>query len=92
MATSFVGIILTYITNICDTNAGSSVTLYIWPSSEMTHGVLIELAGFRHVIGTLWNITDETCLDMGPMTYKGMRDSGMTNEAVCVEGYTMRVE
>ncbi|KAL5314488.1 hypothetical protein ACEPPN_017128 [Leptodophora sp. 'Broadleaf-Isolate-01'] len=42
-----------------------------------------QLAGFRHVVGTLWEVNDETCVDIARMTYEGMRDKGMTDEAVC---------
>ncbi|RYP41527.1 hypothetical protein DL767_000954 [Monosporascus sp. MG133] len=42
-----------------------------------------QLAGFRHVIGTLWEVRDELCVDMARITYEGMRDGGMTDESVC---------
>ncbi|KAK9311150.1 CHAT domain-containing protein [Lipomyces starkeyi] len=42
-----------------------------------------QLAGFRHVVGTLWNVIDETCVDMARMTYEEMRDSNMTDDSVC---------
>jgi tetratricopeptide (TPR) repeat protein len=42
-----------------------------------------QLAGFRHVIGTLWDVNDELCVDMARITYEGMRDGGMTDESVC---------
>ncbi|KAM6514012.1 hypothetical protein FALCPG4_015195 [Fusarium falciforme] len=42
-----------------------------------------QLAGFRHVIGTLWEVNDETCVDMSKITYEGMGDGGMTDESVC---------
>ncbi|KUL82059.1 hypothetical protein ZTR_10675 [Talaromyces verruculosus] len=42
-----------------------------------------QLAGFRHVIGTLWDVIDETCVDMARMTYEGIRDGNMTDESVC---------
>ncbi|MCJ1324082.1 hypothetical protein MMC10_000744 [Thelotrema lepadinum] len=42
-----------------------------------------QLAGFRHVIGTLWEVNDELCIDMARITYEGMRDGGMTDESVC---------
>jgi hypothetical protein len=40
-------------------------------------------AGYRHVIGTLWNVNDELCVDMARITYEGMRDGGMTDDSVC---------
>ncbi|KAF4343931.1 30S ribosomal S17P protein [Fusarium beomiforme] len=39
-------------------------------------------AGFRHVIGTLWEVKDEICVDMAKVTYQRMLDMGMTDEAV----------
>ncbi|PMD61249.1 uncharacterized protein K444DRAFT_611504 [Hyaloscypha bicolor E] len=42
-----------------------------------------QLAGFRHVIGTLWEVNDELCVDMARVTYEGMRDGGMTDDSVC---------
>jgi len=43
-----------------------------------------QLAGFRHVIGTLWEVNDESCVDMAKITYEGMRDGGMIDESVCL--------
>jgi tetratricopeptide (TPR) repeat protein len=42
-----------------------------------------QLAGFRHVIGTLWNVNDELCVDMARITYETIRDGGLTDESVC---------
>ncbi|KAI1053732.1 hypothetical protein LB507_007472 [Fusarium sp. FIESC RH6] len=42
-----------------------------------------QLAGFRHVIGTLWEVNDELCVDMARITYEGMRDGCLTDESVC---------
>ena len=41
-----------------------------------------QLAGFRHVIGTLWDVNDEICVDMARTTYKVMGNAGMTDESV----------
>ncbi|KAM0243061.1 hypothetical protein ACHAP5_006937 [Fusarium lateritium] len=41
-----------------------------------------QLAGFRHVIGTLWKVSDRHCVEMARVTYLCMRDMGMTNESV----------
>ncbi|KAF2629495.1 hypothetical protein BU25DRAFT_268013 [Macroventuria anomochaeta] len=43
-----------------------------------------QLAGFRHVIGTLWEVHDEICMDMTRITYEQIRDGGMTDESVCL--------
>ncbi|KAH6873883.1 CHAT domain-containing protein [Thelonectria olida] len=42
-----------------------------------------QLAGFRHVVGTLWEVNDELCVDAARLTYTGMRGGGMTDESVC---------
>ncbi|KAF2819267.1 hypothetical protein CC86DRAFT_307360 [Ophiobolus disseminans] len=42
-----------------------------------------QLAGFRHVIGTLWEIEDGSCVAITSDTYEGMRQGGMTDVAVC---------
>ncbi|KAH7113920.1 CHAT domain-containing protein [Dactylonectria estremocensis] len=42
-----------------------------------------QLAGFRHVIGTLWNVDDEVCVDIARITYEGMRDEGLSDTSIC---------
>ncbi|KAF3481532.1 uncharacterized protein GIQ15_04291 [Arthroderma uncinatum] len=42
-----------------------------------------QLAGFRHVIGTLWEVNDELCVDMARITYETLRNGGITDENVC---------
>ncbi|KAG5659530.1 hypothetical protein KAF25_002089 [Fusarium avenaceum] len=42
-----------------------------------------QLAGFRHVIGTLWKVQDDHCVDVARVTYECIRDGGMTDESVC---------
>jgi CHAT domain-containing protein len=41
-----------------------------------------QLAGYRHVIGTLWEVKDEICVEVARITYEGMRDRGMSDESV----------
>jgi hypothetical protein len=41
-----------------------------------------QLAGFRHVVGTLWSVDDELCVDMARMTYEYLRDEGLGDESV----------
>jgi hypothetical protein len=43
-----------------------------------------QLAGFRHVIGTLWEVNDESCVDMAKTTYDEILHGGMTDESVCL--------
>lgn len=42
-----------------------------------------QIAGYRHVVGTLWEVDDESCVDMARITYEGMRDGAMTDRSVC---------
>ncbi|KAL4736392.1 CHAT domain-containing protein [Aspergillus similis] len=42
-----------------------------------------QLAGFRHVIGTLWEVNDEICVEMARITYEGIREGDMTDDSVC---------
>ncbi|KAI1359679.1 CHAT domain-containing protein [Xylaria arbuscula] len=41
-----------------------------------------QLAGFRHVVGTLWEVVDMHCIDVAKVLYETMRDEGMTDTAV----------
>ncbi|RMJ17651.1 hypothetical protein CDV36_002650 [Fusarium kuroshium] len=40
------------------------------------------LAGFRHVIGTLWEVQDELCVRMAGLTYEFLKANGMSDENV----------
>ncbi|KAI3326476.1 CHAT domain-containing protein [Xylariaceae sp. AK1471] len=42
-----------------------------------------QLAGFRHVVGTLWEVSDMHCVDVARVLYETLRDEGMTDAAVC---------
>lgn len=42
-----------------------------------------QLVGFRHVIGTLWEVDDAKCVDMARLVYEHMSQHGMTDESVC---------
>ena len=42
-----------------------------------------QLAGFRHVIGTLWRVSDRHCMDVARVLYETMQHEGMTDLAVC---------
>ncbi|KAH7153450.1 CHAT domain-containing protein [Dactylonectria macrodidyma] len=41
-----------------------------------------QLAGFRHVIGTLWGVVDEICVDMSRIAYQEILKSGMSDESL----------
>jgi hypothetical protein len=42
-----------------------------------------QLAGFRHVIGTLWEVSDSHCVEVARVVYETIRDEGLTDKAVC---------
>jgi CHAT domain-containing protein len=42
-----------------------------------------QLAGFRHVIGTLWEVSDRHCVDVAKVLYETLRDEGMTDVTLC---------
>jgi hypothetical protein len=42
-----------------------------------------QLAGFRHVVGTLWEVSDEHCVVVAETLYQNIRDEGATDAAVC---------
>jgi tetratricopeptide (TPR) repeat protein len=42
-----------------------------------------QLAGFRHVVGTLWEVSDKHCVDVAKDLYETLRDEGMADVAVC---------
>lgn len=41
-----------------------------------------QLAGFRHVVGTLWEVSDEYCVDMAKAFYEDLRGRDRTDFAV----------
>jgi len=41
-----------------------------------------QLAGFRHVIGSLWEVSDKHCVDVAREVYSTMIEAGMSNESV----------
>ncbi|EFQ96674.1 hypothetical protein MGYG_08597 [Nannizzia gypsea CBS 118893] len=44
-----------------------------------------QLAGFRHVIGTLWEVNDAVCVDIARIVYEALRDGvrAITDKTVC---------
>ncbi|CVK86440.1 uncharacterized protein FMAN_06288 [Fusarium mangiferae] len=53
-------------------------------SDEGIHLVgAFHLTGFRHVIGTLWEVSDRHCVDVAEVFYGTLRDEGMTDMSVC---------
>ncbi|KAJ3577748.1 hypothetical protein NPX13_g2817 [Xylaria arbuscula] len=41
-----------------------------------------QLAGFQHVIGTLWEVNDKSCVDVATLTYKWMQKQHMSDKSV----------
>jgi CHAT domain-containing protein len=64
----------------CSTGANTADRL----ADEGIHLVsAFQLAGFRHVVGTLWEVSDKHCVDVARVLYETLRDEGMTDVAVC---------
>jgi hypothetical protein len=42
-----------------------------------------QLVGFRHVVGTLWEVNVDLCVDMARITYEGIKDGDMDDNSVC---------
>ncbi|KAG5758586.1 hypothetical protein H9Q72_013275 [Fusarium xylarioides] len=41
-----------------------------------------QLAGFQHVIGTLWEVNDRVCVDIAKVVYEGIKDGWMSDQSV----------
>jgi tetratricopeptide (TPR) repeat protein len=41
-----------------------------------------QLAGFRHVVGTLWEVSDKYCVEVARVLYETIKNDGMTDRAV----------
>ena len=44
----------------------------------------LQLAGFRHVICTMWEVSDSPCVDVARVFYETLLANGMTDEAVAL--------
>ncbi|VUC31926.1 unnamed protein product [Clonostachys rosea] len=47
-----------------------------------------QVAGFRHVVGALWEVNDRIRLDVAREIYRVMKAEGMTDAAVCLGYHT----
>ncbi|EUC39771.1 hypothetical protein COCMIDRAFT_110631 [Bipolaris oryzae ATCC 44560] len=64
----------------CSTKVNQADTL----ADEEIHLVsACQLAGFRHVIGTLWEVSDKHCVDVAHDLYTTLAEEGMTDMAIC---------
>ncbi|KAF6828948.1 TPR domain-containing protein [Colletotrichum musicola] len=41
-----------------------------------------QLAGFRHVVGTLWDVEDRTCVGMARLTYEYIQEHGWSDDSI----------
>jgi CHAT domain len=55
---------------------------YLSACSTGAIGADRHVAGFRHVIGTLWEVSDAHCVDIARIVYGTIRDNGMTDRAI----------
>ncbi|KAL6825569.1 CHAT domain-containing protein [Trichoderma sp. SZMC 28015] len=63
----------------CSTGANQVTKL----ADEEIHLInAFQLAGFRHAIGTLWEVSDKHCVDVASILYKTLQEEGMTDLAV----------
>ncbi|KAK4235078.1 CHAT domain-containing protein [Achaetomium macrosporum] len=64
----------------CSTGANEAASL----ADEGIHlAGAFQLAGFRHVVGTLWEVSDVQSVEVARVFYETLRDGGMTDAAVC---------
>lgn len=63
----------------CSTGANKAARL----ADEGIHLIsAFQLAGFQHVVGTLWEVSDKHCVNVARILYKTLQEEGMTDEAV----------
>lgn len=64
----------------CSTGANSVAEL----ADEGIHLISsLQLAGFRHVVGTLWEVSDRHCVDVPKVFYETLQVEGLTDLGVC---------
>ncbi|GAB1317149.1 hypothetical protein MFIFM68171_07359 [Madurella fahalii] len=69
----------------CSTGASDADKL----ADEGIHLVsTLQLAGFRHVVGTLWKVSDSHCADIARVFYETLGNQGMTDAAVSLGLHT----
>ncbi|KAF5633395.1 30S ribosomal S17P protein [Fusarium sp. NRRL 52700] len=50
---------------------------------ESVHLISVfQLAGFQHVVGTLWEVNDRVCVDIAKVVYEGIKDGRMSDQSV----------
>jgi tetratricopeptide (TPR) repeat protein len=82
--------------NVLDTNLGREMPFLAYLSACSTSKIetagfvdeaihvasAFQLAGFQHVIGTLWEVNDQVCVDMAKNIYGGLLKGGMSSSSV----------
>lgn len=70
---------------LCYLSACSTgVTVVDQLSDEGMHFIsAFQMAGFRHVIGTLWSVYDDACLHLAKAFYESLVSKPMTDQTVC---------
>ncbi|KAL7934285.1 CHAT domain-containing protein [Trichoderma chlorosporum] len=63
----------------CSTGSTKAIKL----TDEGIHLInAFQLAGFRHVVGTLWEVSDKHCVEVAKVLYETLQKEGMTDVAV----------
>ncbi|KAK1773057.1 LOW QUALITY PROTEIN: hypothetical protein QBC45DRAFT_455738 [Copromyces sp. CBS 386.78] len=82
---------LLLIASLFETNLQSHMPFLAYLSAcgtgQVKHDKLMDealhlIAGFRHVIGTLWEVNDASCVDAATGIYKWMQEQKMTDDSV----------
>ncbi|KAF4420580.1 TPR domain-containing [Fusarium acutatum] len=63
----------------CETRASDKVQL-LDESLDLTSA--FQLAGFRHVVGTLWVVSDQRCVDVAKEFYQVIQNEGLTDTSI----------
>ncbi|KAI1009717.1 hypothetical protein LB504_002980 [Fusarium proliferatum] len=63
----------------CETKASDRVQL-LDESLDLTNA--FQLAGFRHVVGTLWVVSDQRCVDVAKEFYQVIQKEGLTDASI----------
>jgi tetratricopeptide (TPR) repeat protein len=63
----------------CETRASDKIQL-LDESLDLTSA--FQLAGFRHVVGTLWAVSDQRCVDVAKEFYKVIQKEGLKDTSI----------
>ncbi|KAF5853716.1 hypothetical protein GGP41_006497 [Bipolaris sorokiniana] len=65
----------------CSTGPNNNTSTLL-VDENIHHISSFRLAGFRHIVGTLWDVQDEYCVDTARVFYGTLRDEGISDDAV----------